>query len=805
MLYPKANRTMSKALLSTGIGLLTFFASEAQNHTISGYVSDLSSKEILIGATIIDDVSGKGASTNSYGFYSLTLPAGNIRIRCQSVGYLTYEKDFNLISDTVLNIPLSQSASELEEIVVIARRHSVNAKHGATDVPIEKIRNTPALFGESDLMKSLQYVPGVQHATEGKSDLTVRGGSPDQNLVLLDGNALYNINHLFGFLSVFNTDALKNVTLYKSAFPARFGGRLSSVIDVNTKDGNKEKIAGSATVGLLAAKFNLEGPVIKDKTSFTLSARRSYADLFMGKIQEWTDEDGNSRDNFYFYDLNAKLHHKFNDKTSFHVMAYKGVDSYKNRMREKDIPGERTHSSTHQDWSWGNTIVAARFNRSLAGNLFMNANLSYNRYAYRTSIEEKFNFIESEKEKSAHNRLRYDSGIRDYTGSLEWEYIPSTRHYVRAGAHFVFHHFRPEVFRLSENVGNAINADYQSPALPSARTHAKETAVYVEDEWTAARPFILNGGVRLSTFHVREKMYAALDPRFSARCLLDGSTSVKAGYSRMRQYIHLLSNNSLLFQTDLWVPVTDKVKPMNSNQYSVGVYKTFNRLFDFSIETYYKTMDNVIEYKDGASFSGSSASWEDKVEAGKGRSYGMELSVEKPSGKLTGSAAYAWAKTERRFERINDGEWFPARFDRRHTANLYLSYRLNRKMDLTIQWTYASGDRMTIPLMVVEAADIPDAWKPGEGLTQFDHRNNYRLPAYHRLDIGMNYTPKKEGARYGVWNFSIYNLYNRMNTFKLYVQTDVEKDAGGKNTYTRRLRKITLFPVLPSLSYTYNF
>lgn len=799
---------MPKALLFTGIGLLIFFASKAQNYTISGYVSDLSTKEILIEATIIDGISGKGASTNSYGFYSLTLPAGNMKIRCQSVGYSTYEKDFNLTRDTVVNISLSQSASELEEIVVTARQYSVDTKHGATHVSIEKIRNTPALFGESDLMKSLQYIPGVQHATEGKSDLTVRGGSPDQNLVLLDGNPLYNINHLFGFLSVFNTDALKNVTLYKSAFPARFGGRLSSVIDINTKDGNKEKFTGSVTVGLLAAKFNIEGPAIKDKTSFTLSARRSYADLFMGKFQEWADEDGNSRDNFYFYDLNAKLHHKFNDKTSFYLMAYKGMDSYKNRMNEKDIPGERTNSSTDQDWSWGNTILAARFNRSLTGNLFMNANLSYNRYTYRTSIEEKFNFIESEKEKSAHNSLRYDSGIRDYTGSLEWEYIPSTRHYVRAGTQFILHHFRPEVFRLSENIGNAENADNtgaQSPTLPSARMHAKETAVYLEDEWTATGQFILNGGLRFSTFHARKKTYVALDPRFSARYLLGRNTSIKAGYSRMQQYIHLLSNNSLLFQTDLWVPVTDKVKPMNSNQYSVGVYKTFNRLFDFSIETYYKTMDNVIEYKDGASFPGSSVSWEDKVEAGKGRSYGMELSVEKQSGKLAGSAAYAWAKTERRFERINDGEWFPARFDRRHTANLYLSYRLNRRIDFTTQWTYASGDRMTIPLMVVEAADIPDAWKPDEGLMQFDHRNNYRLPAYHRLDIGMNYTRKKEGVRYGVWNFSIYNLYNRMNTFKLYVQTDVDKDASGRNIYTRQLRKITLFPVLPSISYTYNF
>lgn len=791
---------MPKLLLIVGIWLFAFIALEAQNYTISGYINDKATKEILIGATVFDVISGKGASTNNYGFYTLTLSAGEVDVRFQSVGYLVYEEDFHLTKDTVIHISLSQTISELEEVVVTARQSSVNTKHGATLIPIEKIRNTPALFGESDLMKSLQYIPGVQNATEGKSDLTVRGGSPDQNLVLLDGNPLYNINHLFGFLSVFNTDALKNVTLYKSAFPARFGGRLSSVVDINTKDGNKEKIGGSVTAGLLAAKFNIEGPIVKDKTSFTLSARRSYADLFMGKFQEWMDEESNSRDNFYFYDLNAKLHHKFDDKTSFYVVAYNGKDSYKNRMREKDIPGERTNSISNQEWRWGNTILATRFNRSLTANLFMNANLSYNRYAYRTYIDDKFNFIEDEEERSVQNMLRYDSGIRDYTGSLEWEYVPSPSHYVRAGTQFILHHFRPEAFHFSENAEN------QSPIFPSAMIKTTETALYVEDEWRPVKQLTLNGGLRFSTFHAKGKTYTTVDPRFSARYLLNENSSVKVGYSRMQQYIHLLSNNSLFFQTDLWVPVTDKVRPMNSSQYSLGVHQSVHKQFDFSVETYYKTMQNVIEYKDGASFSGSPISWEDKVEAGKGRSYGVEFSLEKRSGRLTGTAAYAWSKTERQFNEINDGEWFPARFDRRHTANIYLSYSLNRKIDFTTQWTYTSGDMMTIPLMTVVTPDIPDAMGGLDELTQLDHRNNYRMPAYHRLDIGMNYTRKKDrSARYGVWNFSIYNLYNRMNAFKLYVETDVNKDASGRNIYTKRLRKITLFPVLPSFSYTYYF
>lgn len=795
---------MKNVLVLLLLLLLCIEVIRAQNYTVSGYISDSSTKEIMIGATVIDSHSNKGATTNSYGFYSLTLPKGKVSLKYLFMGYKPHETTFNLEQDTILNIPLLVSATEINEVVVTAENNSAdNVRSGTIYVPLNKIRNAPALFGESDLMKSLQYIPGVQNTSEGKSDLSIRGGSPDQNLILLDGNPIYNANHVFGFLSVFNTDALKNVTLYKSGFPARFGGRLSSIIDINTKDGNKETYSGSATLGLLALKLNIEGPIVKDKTSFTFSARRSYADLYVEQLQKWLDEDSNSSTNFFFYDLNAKIHHKFNSNTSIYFTAYNGKDRLENTTKDNDIPGEQTNSSTKQSWKWGNTIFATRLNSSLSKNLFMNANLSYNHYNYNTSIDKKYDYIGDEsQQKKAQIRLNYDSGIKDYATSLEFEYIPASTHYIRSGVQYIYHDFHPETMSLTGSQSNS-HTQFVNPQKVSSN----EFSLYTEDDWELSRKLKLNGGFRFSFFNVNGKTYSAIDPRFSIRYLLTDRISVKAGYTHMQQYIHLLSNNSLLLQADLSVPATDRIKPMNSKQYSLGFYMTLPGLFDFIIEGYYKDMKNVIEYIDGVSFSGSS-NWEDKVEAGIGRSYGVECSIEKRIGNTTGTFSYAWSKTERKFTGINYGEWFPAKFDRRHNMHINITQKINKKTDIMLNWSFASGNMMTIPLMSVVTPEIPDVTVAGGygDLAQLDHRNNYRMPAYHRLDVGVNYTPrKKHTKRYGVWNFSIYNVYNRMNPFKMYVDTDVYKDQNGKNVYKQKLKQITLFPIIPSISYTYIF
>ncbi|WP_291530051.1 TonB-dependent receptor [Bacteroides sp. UBA939] len=772
--------------------------------TINGRITDGGTSEVLIGCNVAGLSAGKGATTNSYGLYSLTLPQGNCKFTVSYMGYENFHLDFVLKKDTTINISLTPSALELQEVSITATNRNLQvARLGNVNVSLSMIKETPALLGESDLMKSLQYIPGVQNTAEGKSDLSVRGGSPDQNLILLDGIPIYNANHVFGFLSVFNTDALKNVTLYKSGFPARFGGRLSSVIDITTKDGNKDKFTGSATLGLLALKVNLEAPVIKDRTSFTFSARRSLVDLYLVPVQEWLDDEDSSSEsktNFFFYDINAKIHHKLNERTSLYAMAYNGRDKLENRHSESADPSGQKNSATQQDWKWGNTIFATRLNTVLSPTLFMNTTLSYNQYRYNTSIDKSFATTgENGNNVKFHNGLNYDSGIKDYAATADFEYIPASGHYIRAGASFIYHDFKPEVIKQH------ISDDGVNKNIANPNVFAKESGVYVEDDWDITPKLRLNAGVRASLFNVDNKTYYAVDPRLAVRYMLSDRMSVKAGYTHMQQYIHLLSSNSLVLQTDMWVPVTASVRPMNSQQISIGGYYVIPRLFDISVEAYYKNMRNVIEYKDGASFAGISSGWENKVEAGEGRAYGIEFSLERKEGRTTGILSYALAKSERRFTEINNGKWFPARFDRRHTVNFRLTHQFGKKIDASLSWVYSSGDMATLPMMTAVTPDIPDAWGIVNFAEQLDHRNNYRMPAQHRLDLGVNYTTGRKGSRYSVLNFSIYNVYNRMNPFKLYIEEEQTAKPDGEIATARRLMQISLFPIMPSISYTYHF
>lgn len=773
---------------------------KAQNAVISGRVIDNHTKENLIGCNISDTVSRKGTVTNTYGFYSLTLPEGKIRLVCSFLGYNDFKQDLICNGDTTIHISLTPSVQALQEVTITAENRNLQVTRlGNVNVPLAVIKNTPTLLGESDLMKSLQYIPGVQNTTEGKSDLTVRGGSPDQNLILLDGISIYNANHVFGFLSVFNTDALKNVTLYKSGFPARFGGRLSSVIDITTKDGNKERITGSGTLGLLAVKASIEGPIVKDKTSFTFSARRSLVDLYPIPVQEWAKNDDldNAETNFFFYDINAKVHHKFNEKTSLYAIVYNGRDKLENRYSEKEGLSGQINSTTEQDWRWVNTIFATRLSTVLSPNLFMNATLSCNQYKYNMSVDKRFTTKAKDGDTlKSHKGLNYDSGIKDYAVTADLDYIPASGHYIRGGVSFIFHDFKPEVIKQN------IREDGSNRNVAAKNTFAKECALYAENDWDITRKLRLNAGIRASLFNVSNKTYYTVDPRLVIRYMVSDKFSLKAGYTQMQQYIHLLSSNSLFLQTDMWVPATDNVRPMSSKQISVGGYYVIPRLFNISVEAYYKNMRNIIEYKDGASFTGVSSGWENKVEAGKGRAYGVEFALERKEGQTTGVLSYALAKSERRFTEINYGEWFPSRFDRRHTVNFRLTHQFSKKIDVSLNWVYSSGEMVTLPLRTTV---IPDSKGMPELVEQLGHRNNYRMPAMHRLDVGMNYTTTKKGNRYSVFSFSIYNVYNRMNPFKMYIEQDVVSKPDGQKVTVRKLKQISMFPIMPSVSYTYHF
>jgi outer membrane receptor for ferrienterochelin and colicin len=789
-----------------GFTLLFFSVSlAAQNYTVSGYVRDAVTKEVLIGSHVYEAEHKKGGITNDYGFYSLTLPGGKGIIRYSSLGYANREINMDLIKDTVIQVYLNPVPEELEEVVVSNTAKLKDMRLGTINVSVQQIKNIPALLGETDLMKSLQFVPGVQHTTEGKSDLSVRGGSPDQNLILLDGIPIYNANHVFGFLSVFNTDALKKVTLYKSNFPARFGGRLSSVIDITAKDGNKELFSGSASIGLPTLKFNLEGPIVKNRTSFTFSVRRTYMDLLVDAANKWFIKDNSgSKANFYFHDLNTKIHHKIDDRTYIYLSAYTGNDKLKETTAE--IKNRETgHNSSMEKRNWGNTIVSGKLSRILTPNLFFKSSLTYNQYHYKITTDDEYtNKDDSVGIQKAYRNFLFSSGIKDYSISNDFEYFFSSKHNMKFGTTFIRHDFNPEVIYLKSQSDTLIVAD-NTPK----HTYSNELSLYAEDDWDISEKIRLNAGLRFSLFNVDRKNYTAVDPRLSLRFLLSNRISLQAGYSLMQQYIHLLSSNSIILQTDLWVPVTGKIKPMQSNQYSLGIMSELSEYIFLSLETYYKDMRNVIEYRDGINYSGVSTSWENKVESGIGRSYGMEFSLEKRKGRITGTMSYTLSKSERKFDEINFGEWFPAKYDCRHVINILLNYKPNAKFDFTAIWTYHSGSRITLPLMTHVSPDVPDtdgmADRQIDNLLELDHRNNYQMANYHRMDISVNYTFKKKKNRYSMLNLSVYNAYNRMNPYKLILESDMHKKPDGEAVYTHKLKQITLFPIIPSLSYTYHF
>lgn len=792
----------------------------AANYTISGYINDVKNSESLLGASVFDLLSKKGTVSNNFGFFSLTLPEGAVDLRVSYIGYSEQQIIFSLTKDTVINIQLFTS-NELKEVVVTANQSELGVRGsqmGAIEIPVEQLKAVPTLLGEADILKALQLLPGVQGGTEGSAGMYVRGGGPDENLILLDGIPVYNINHMFGFFSVFNADAIKNVTLYKGSFPARFGGRLSSVIDIRMNDGDLKNYHGNVNLGLIASKFNIEGPIIKDKTSFNFSARRTYFDLLTQPLIKKLSEDANTTAGYYFYDLNAKLTHKFSDKDRLYVSAYLGDDAIYADVTQEDYEDYSQSYSNRilMDWDWGNAIAAARWNHVLNNKLFMNTTAAYTRYRFYLSMS---NVVESTppSETDGTMKIGYRSAIEDYVVKVDFDYIPNPDHDIKLGLNYTYHTFRPGVntLQVNQNNENSINSTTGDNPI-----YAHETSAYIEDNFILGAYIKANIGLHYSFFHVEKKHYQSLQPRLSARFLATENLSFKAGYAYMSQHIHLLSNSSLSLPTDLWVPVTKHIVPMNSHQVSAGVFYNLKNWMDFSVEGYYKTMNNILEYKDGANFFGSAADWEDKVSMGQGWSYGVELLAQRSFGKTTGWLGYTWSKSERLFDRpdeeLNFGKVFPAKFDRRHDISFVVQHKFNDRIDIAGTWVYSTGNSGTLALQNYTEATIPDTdFGYGGTIPHVSARNNYRMPAYHRFDIGINFHKKKRlGIR--TWNISIYNVYNRLNPFFVYTSSDYDylmsdygNDQGfgsySPGTEKKSLKQVSLFPIIPSISYTFKF
>ncbi len=785
---------MIRSLCLTSVLLLISLCGIAQipTYTISGTITDQASGEALIGATIYDYVSGKGTTANNYGFYSLTLPSDSVKLRYSYVGFQNQSQVFLLKANKIIDMEMS-GLTELKGVEITATQENdliEKSQMSTIDVSMDKVRDLPVLMGERDVMKTIQLLPGVQSGSEGSSGIYVRGGGPDQNLILIDGVPVYNASHLFGFFSVFNTDAINSVKLVKGGFPAEYGGRLSSVIDIRMKEGNTKKIHGEGGIGLVASRLTLEGPIIKDKTSFMVSGRRTYIDaLARPIIRAQGDVDGG----YYFYDLNAKINHKFSDRSRLYLSGYFGKDRFFAKDKYSYGTGnELVEDSYEARLQWGNGIGALRWNYIFNPKLFSNTTVTYSNYEFDIFNESRTKYVQNGQTINNFSRIEYLSGIQDWSGKVDFNYVPSPDHYIKFGGSYTYHTFNPGINSFKEDSEFA----QQDTSYGSSKIYANEFYTYVQDDFKITERLKINGGLHFSGFNVEGKTYYSLQPRFSGRFILSENTAVKASYASMAQFLHLLTNAGIGLPTDLWVPPTANIKPQISHQVAAGVARTIKKEYEISVEGYYKKMKNLIEYKDGASFLGNADNWQTKVETGQGWSYGGEIMFEKKVGKTTGWVGYTLSWTDRQFEELNNGEKFPYRYDRRHDISVALTHKFNDRVDVGVVWVYGTGNAVTLPTERYRPAPGFNTSFYGGDVGYIESRNNYRMPSYHRLDIGVNL--HKE-TRYGsrTWSFGLYNAYSRQNPFFLYFSNDRFGNT--------RLTQISIFPIIPSFSYNFKF
>jgi len=834
------------------------YAQSARRYTISGYMREDVSSESLIGASVYNRANMAGTSTNQFGFYSLTLPAGDVELAYSYVGYKTQTISFALRRDTVINVGLTGSTL-LQEVVVTADKTSQieRTQMSVVRVPVAQIKAMPAFMGEVDLIKVIQLKPGVQSGGEGNSGLYVRGGGPDQNLFLLDGIPMYNISHLFGLFSAINADAINNMEIIKGGFPARYGGRMSSVLDISLREGNMQKFNVEGSVGIVSAKLMVEGPIIKDKTSFIISGRRSFNDALAASLISLDNEDEGINEkgttNYYFYDVTAKINHRFSANDRIYLSAYLGDDKYNSQNRfTQDKYGVLYDNRTDEGLKWGNGAAALRWNHVFNPKLFSNTTLSYSRYRFNNWSEKDNKItifhVNPPVTHRDYYKFLHDSGVEDWGGKIAFDYLPSPNHYIRFGVNAIHHTYnvgadavnRISVSEEEENGESDTEENEESIIGVLSKIYAWEYSAYFEDDIKLTERLKANVGVHWSAFGVEEKTYNSLQPRVSARYLITPLLSAKASYSRMAQYVHLLTSAGIGMPSDLWVPSTARMRPQTSDQLAAGLAREFKDAYEISLEGYYKTMNNVLEYREGSGFFDASSTWEQKVVQGKGRSYGMELFIEKKRGSFTGWIGYALSWTDRQFDELNDGRWFPYKYDRRHDISIAVTKRFGKNIEMSGTWVFGTGNCVTVPVGIYPGNDlignmqdkwnnIDEWWWPIYGYTgnnnkwnlqpYFDYgeRNSYRMEAYHRLDLNISFTflnREKWGEHKLI--FGVYNVYNRKNPFYIdaeggYIQDYNSWYSGNPATWLMtgtiyyKFSQYSLFPIIPSFSYHFKF
>ncbi len=773
--------------------LIHGIVSAQEKRTISGYITDGQTGEKLIGALVVDTVSKKGATTNEYGFFSLTIPAKRADLY---ISYYELKPQYVVceLGTDVINIALDV-LNEIEEVTVIgAKREIENSGNGTIRLQMDKVDKLPLILGEKDVMRMIQLLPGVKSGGEASSGIYVRGGGPDQNLILLDGVPIYNASHLFGFFSVFNSDAISNVELIKGGFPARYGGRVSSVLNMRMKEGNLKHYNVEGSIGIISSRILVEGPIKKNKTSFMFSARRTYLDVLIKPFIKNNSTNGG----YFFEDFNAKIQHKINEKHHLFLSGYFGLDKVSiksNQAAYYDDNGNRYQDDKEYRLSWGNAIGAIRWNYKISSKLFLNTTGNYSKYNFFVGQEQKSTIVNAfGDEKKTVYANGFTSGIQDWSLKSDLTYVPNPNHTIRAGISDIYHTFTPGISSLKA-IDDETNIDQQ---IGASRQYSHEVDAYIEDDFSIGNRLKANLGIHQSLFIIRSKTYQNFQPRANFNFLITEKSSVKVGLSRSAQYLHLLSNVGTGLPTDLWVPVTEKTKPVVSNQASVGYYQQLTKTIVFSIEGYYKTMSNLIQYKEGIDFSEGDPNWENNITYGKGKAYGAELFLEKKSGNFSGWIGYTLSWAIRQFDELNDGKPFYHRYDRRHDLSVVASYDITAKWDIGMVFVFGTGNAVTIGTQGYNSVDVQQAnFNFGSNkLINYDQLNGYRMPAYHRLDIGAN---RKTERKYGLstLSFSIYNVYNRQNPFFIY--------KGVNKSGNPALMGVSLFPIIPSISWNFKF
>jgi len=767
----------------------------AQKATLSGSVRS-ESGEALVAANVWVLPLKQGTTTNDYGYFALSLPASTYTVVVTYLGYAPDTLKINLKQNTQHNFRLKSAAVNREEIVVEGRRADENTREagmGRAEVNIEQVKSLPALLGEADILRTIQLLPGIQKGGEGNTGFYVRGGGPDQNLILLDEAVVYNASHLFGFFSVFNADAINNTTLIKGGMPPQYGGRVSSVLAIGMREGNNQRFETQGGIGLIASRLTTEGPLKRDKGSFIISGRRTYIDVLVNPL---IPPDAVAKGSgYFFYDFNTKLNYQINAKNRIFASGYFGRDVFTFKNQEIglgfNIP-------------WGNATGTLRWNHIFGPRLFLNTTLIYSDFDFATEVtQSQFQF-------------KLNSGVRNKSLKLDADYYASLRHRLKVGAQYTKHGFTPSVVEASTGENT-----FGTPGLRQLNAH--ELALYAQDVWDISDALQIQGGIRWSgyrqmgpylyqrytstelldlveevAYKENEKVvdYGGFEPRLLLRLSTSRHSSVKLGITRNLQYIHLASSSGNALPTDLWVPSTRKVRPQEGIQYALGYFLNDRKnQWEASVEVYYKTLQNQIDFRDGA-VDGFNLNIENDFVFGFGRSYGAEWYIKKRTGALTGWLGYTWSKSDRRFDDIMQGRWFPYKFDRRHDVSFVASYERNKKWTFSTTFVYATGNAYTLP----ESRYFFE----GQIINQIGDRNNFRFAPYHRLDLAAVYKPlRNQGRKWqNEWVFAIYNVYSRLNPYFVYLN-----NTGSLQQQSLRVeaRQVSLFPIIPSVTYNFKF